>query len=130
MKRILKYLGIAIVAILALIPSTIGIARAILPPTACEVSEAQIETLVLEKMSYNDVKSALGCAGILTKKEDFSGQLLIETYAWRGTAWPYATFEGEFINGVMHGKTTTWFTIKFTEPKADAPQSAGTGQNS
>lgn len=90
------------------------VARAVLPVTACVVSEAQIATLVLEKMSYADVAAKLGCDGVLKRQLDYGGQIFIEDYSWRGDAWPYARFDGHFINRQLHGTDKRWLRLNVT----------------
>ncbi|MEQ1717073.1 MAG: hypothetical protein ABL907_13985 [Hyphomicrobium sp.] len=96
----------ALLMIVALTGLSVGIARARLPASECAVSQAQIDALVIEKMSYADVKGVLGCDGILKQRQAYSADLVIEDYAWRGNAWPYARFQGHFINGQLHGTET------------------------
>ncbi|MEQ1653437.1 MAG: hypothetical protein ABL897_13175 [Hyphomicrobium sp.] len=87
------------------------VARATLPVTACVVSEAQIATLVLEQMSYADVAAKLGCDGALRARTDYGSELVIEDYSWRGDAWPYARFDGHFINRQLHGTDKRWLSL-------------------
>lgn len=84
--------------------SGLGIARASLPHTACDVAIETLEKLELEKMRYADVARALGCDGVLKSREDIGGQgkLVIEDYSWRLAVWPYGRFDGHFINGTLH----------------------------
>ena len=111
--RILKIMATGLIGILAAISITIGIARATMPATSCTVTEAQIDTLVLEKTTYAEVASKLGCDGVKKVKLD-AGQLKIENISWRGDAWPYAKFEGHFINGVLHGVDKRWIRLNLT----------------
>lgn len=113
----MKMLAIVLGLIMALPALAIAVARATLPKTSCSVTEAQLETLVLEKMSYDDVKIALGCDGVLASKQDFDGVVLIETYQWRGDAWPFGRFDGEFINRKMHGTSKLWLNLKVSADK-------------
>ena len=112
----LFFMTIATVALSGISVAGLGIAvaRAILPPTSCAVAEAEVDALQLEKMSYSDVKVKLGCDGVLKQRQDYGGQILIEDYAWRGDAWPYARFQGHFINGVLHGTDKRWLTLNLS----------------
>ena len=94
-----------------------GIARLTLPRTSCSVTEAQIDSLELSKMSYDDVSRRLGCAGALKSREVY-GTLVIETYGWRGAAWPFGEFEGEFINHRLEGTSKTWLNLELSGRKA------------
>jgi hypothetical protein len=118
MKKFIRYFALTVVVVTALAlvsaVSGIAIARAMLPKSACAVTESQVDTLVLEKMSYADVRSTLGCNGVLVKKEDYGPKLVIEDYGWQGDTWPYSKFEGHFINGVLHGTSKTWFNVAFS----------------
>jgi hypothetical protein len=118
MKKFFRYfvLTVLFVTALALVSAVSGvaIARAMLPKSACAVTESQVDSLVLEKMSYADVRSTLGCNGILVKKEDYGPTLVIEDYGWKGDTWPYSKFEGHFINGVLHGTEKRWISFNVT----------------
>jgi hypothetical protein len=109
-------LSVVIVTALSLVTvvSGITIARALLPNSACTVTEAQVDSLVLEKMSYAGVRTKLGCDGILINSDDYGGKLIIEDYAWQGDVWPYGKLEGHFINGILHGTSKTWFNLAFS----------------
>ncbi len=100
--------------------SGLGIARATLPGTACNVSLETLEKLELEKMRYTDVARTLGCDGILKSHEDIGGQgkLVIEDYSWRLAVWPYGRFDGHFINGTLHGTAQRWFNLSWTPTEA------------
>ncbi len=89
----------------------IAVARAALPASKCIVTQAQIDTLQLEKMSYADVSAKLGCDGVLKQRQDYGAKIVIEDYSWRGDAWPYARFDGRFINGVLHGTDVRWLNL-------------------
>jgi hypothetical protein len=115
----MKILVKVLLSIFLLLPAvTIAIARATLPQNACNVAVGKIDKLGLETMSYADVKAALGCDGILRTREVFGGnELVLETYSWRIAAWPYGRFDGEFINGKMHGKLELWFNLQLSGNK-------------
>lgn len=116
--RILKILAAILAGFLGLVGLTIGVARASLPNTACSVNKEQVDELVLETMSYADVKAALSCDGILKTREDFGGnELVLETHSWRGNAWPYGKFSGEFINGTLHGTEQYWLNLELSGNK-------------
>ena len=108
--------SIFFVTLIGLVTATVGlaVARAQLPASACVVTETQVDALQLEKMSYADVKSKLGCEGVLKQRQDYGGKIVIEDYAWRGDAWPYAHFQGHFINGVLHGTDKRWLALNLT----------------
>lgn len=93
----------------------VAAARALLPVSACAVSEEHINALILET-SYETVKARLGCDGERHVVYD-EGGFRIETYRWRGTAWPYGTFTGHFYNGVMHGTEKLWLNAYATWPE-------------
>ena len=115
LKAIRWFVGVVAMAIwsgVSVAGLGIAVARAALPASKCIVTQAQIDTLQLEKMSYADVSSKLGCDGVLKRRQDYGGQIVIEDYVWRGEAWPYARFEGRFINRQLHGKNKVWLNIK------------------
>ena len=117
----------AVLALLAALPvCAIALARANLPDTGCAVTQAQIDTLELEKMNYADVAGVFGCEGELAKREDL-GSLRIETYRWRGDAWPYGVFAGHFYNGVMHGTDVRSLSVNLSWPPAGAEAGVETG---
>ncbi len=103
---------IALVTVLGLSMGALAVGRVLLPGSLCTVTEAQLDGLVLETMSYEDVKSALGCDGVLVARQDYGDSIRVEDYAWRGDTWPYGRFQGTFINQKMHATSKTWF--KFT----------------
>ena len=121
MKRLLRSFAMGVLAAIALTvviaALSIAVARALLPKTSCTVTEAQIDGLVVERMSYQDVKTGLGCDGLLTSREDIGGTILTEDYAWRGDAWPYGKFEGHFINGKLHGTSKIWLDWAYAASK-------------
>ncbi len=88
-----------------------------LPNTSCSVTEAQWDALQLETMTYGDVKTALGCDGALASKENL-GEIAIEIYQWRGDAWPFGRFEGQFINDKLHGSSKLWLNLKAEATKS------------
>lgn len=100
-------LGLPAVFVAALTMAAFEVLRATLPASACEVNEAQISRLQLE-MRYDTVKVALGCDGVLAEREDYSQDLRMEVYRWRGDAWPYAVFSATFYNRVMHATDKRW----------------------
>lgn len=110
-----KWIVVAMLAFAAWIGSTLAAMQLLLPATACTVSETQIDGLKLEAMSYADVKRVFGCDGKLAARQDY-GAIVIETFVWRGEAWPYGAFEGEFINGQLHGTRKTWLTAAVNLP--------------
>lgn len=109
----MKWIIIVSAAIAAWISSTLAALQLAAPATACTVSEAQIAAVKLESMNYADVTKLFGCEGKLAGREDY-GEIVIETFAWRGEAWPYGAFDGEFINGVLHGTKKTWLNVKIS----------------
>ncbi len=112
MKRLAKFLVGFVAGVIILVIVSIGIARATLPNTSCSVTQDQIGALVMETMSYADVKGVLGCDGVLVSMEDLGqGQLVFETYQWRGDVWPYGRLSARFINGKMHETNTYWFKL-------------------
>jgi hypothetical protein len=118
MRKFIRYffLSVAVITGLSVVTAVSGvvIARAMLPKSACAVTEANVESLILEKMSYADVRSTLGCNGVLVKKEDYGPKLVIEDYGWQGDTWPYSKFEGHFINGTLHGTEKRWISFNVT----------------
>lgn len=113
MKKLFAVLG----GLAALPVGTIALARINLPATTCKVAQAQINQLELGKISYDGVAHVFGCEGELAKREDF-GSLRIETYRWRGDAWPYGVFAGHFYNGVMHGTDVRSLSVNLSWPPA------------
>ncbi len=95
----------------------LAVARGLLPGSKCVVTEVQLDGLVLEKMSYDDVRSALGCDGILVSRQQYGDSIRIEDYAWRGDVWPYGRFQGTFINQKMHATSKTWFKLTIAANK-------------
>jgi hypothetical protein len=108
----LRIIAISLAVIAAAIAATIGIARATLPATQCDVSEARFEALSMQ-MSYEKVKELLGCDGVLVSKQTH-GQIVIERYAWRGTAWPYGHLRAEFINNTLQGTRKLWLNLSLS----------------
>lgn len=98
-------------ALLALLVLGYAGVRASLPPSVCAVEEERFDRLILEKMRYGEVKTRLGCEGVRIAYQKYSDDLILETYAWRGAAWPYAVVKGEFINGVLHGTEKRTITL-------------------
>ncbi|MES1180071.1 MAG: hypothetical protein ABUL43_02630 [Hyphomicrobium sp.] len=117
--RLLKAFFLVAVVIVAVVAASYGVARLTLPETSCSVTEAQIDALVLSKMSYDDVSRALGCAGARKSREEY-GTIVVETYAWRGAVWPFGKFEGEFINGRLEGTSKTWLNLELSGRKPEA----------
>lgn len=74
-------LGIGFAAVLAI--SGVGVARELLPQTSCRVSESQIEALILEEISYSEVRGVLGCDGVLLARQNLGDEILLEDYGWR-----------------------------------------------
>lgn len=114
MVRCLRMLLIAMLAIpvIGLMVAIVGlaVARLSLPASACTVSEASVSSLRLETMTGSDVAARLGCDGVHDVELDSDG-FRIETVSWRGDAWPYARFEAQLINGVLHGTKSTWLRV-------------------
>ena len=108
---LLKAVAIGLVVIAVGSAATIAVARSLLPKT-CDVAEAQIEKLSMQ-MKYDEVKSVLGCDGVLQTKEDY-GQIVIEHYAWRGAAWPYGRFRAQFINNTLQGTQKHWLNLSLS----------------
>jgi hypothetical protein len=98
---------IAVVAA-AVLFGTVAVARALLPNT-CAISEAQIDKLSME-MKYDTVKELLSCDGVLVSKEDY-GPIVIENYAWRGSAWPYGRLHLEFANSTLQSTDKLWLNL-------------------
>lgn len=121
MRKVLYALAALVVVVPA---SAIFAARATLPQSECEVSEAQIAAVQLETR-LEQVRAALGCDGVRAVEFEIEG-LTSETYSWRGTAWPYSTFTGHFYNGVLHGKDarTVSFSLSWAEPEGEAVAAA------
>lgn len=86
--RILKIFAKALLGLLAAVCLAIGVARASLPRTACTVTEAQIASLELEKMSYGGVAAKFGCDGVLTSKEIYGSNSSSKTMPGRVTLGP------------------------------------------
>ena len=106
----MKWIIIVSAAIAAWLSSTLAALQLAGPGTACTVSESQIAAVKLETMTYADVSRMFGCEGKLAGRRDY-GEVVIENFAWRGEAWPYGAFDGEFINGVLHGTKKTWLIV-------------------
>ena len=119
--RYLKILAATLLAALACAGVALAVARATLPNTACEVSLAQVEGLTLEKMTDTNVRAALGCDGVVEKREDIGGrgEIVIEDVSWRMAVWPYGRFEAQFINGVLHGKTHKLVNLEVSSAPAE-----------
>jgi hypothetical protein len=112
--RILKGLGILALAIVTAAGATITVARALLPGT-CDVAEDRFDKLSMQ-MSYEAVKEALGCGGVLVEKEDYGqGQVVIEHFAWRGAVWPYGRVRLQFINNTLQGTEKLWLHLRVTK---------------
>lgn len=103
-------LGVAAFGLLAAV-AAIAVARSSLPQSDCVVLPEAVSGLELEKLDRAGVIAALGCDGVLSKRDDYGGKLLIEDYAWRMSVWPYGRFIGHFINGVLHGKQVDLFKL-------------------
>ncbi len=103
-------LGLPVAFVAALTVAAFEVLRATLPASACEVNEAQLSRLQLE-MRYDAVKVALGCDGVLAEREDYSQELRMEVYRWRGDARPYAVFSATFYNRVMHATEKRWLKL-------------------
>ena len=112
----LKMLAIVLVFLVAATAATIAIARATLPATACAVREPEIDKLSMD-MTYDKAKSLLGCDGVLLSKEKFGDSLVIESYAWRGDAWPYGRFKAEFFNKTLQATTKLWLHLSVYKSK-------------
>jgi hypothetical protein len=80
-------------------------ARAQMPQTACSVSHAGYRALPM-KVSYDKARGLLGCDGKLVSRQE-RGELVIQSYAWRGTGWLYGRAEAMFINDVLERKSFT-----------------------
>jgi len=107
----LKVLSVLLLVVVAAVAATIAVARALLPNT-CAVSEAQLDELSMQ-MNYDAVRKLLGCDGMLVSKEDY-GQIIIEHFAWRGTAWPYGRLRLEFINNTLQGTQKLWLNLSLS----------------
>ena len=99
------------VVVAAALAATVAVARTLLPNT-CAISEAQIENLSME-MKYDTVKELLRCDGALVSKEDY-GPIVIEYYAWRGSAWPYGRLHLEFMNSTLQGTQKLWLNLSLS----------------
>lgn len=75
-------------------------------------SEAQFDELSMQ-MNYDAVRKLLGFGGMLVSKEDY-GQIIIEHFAWRGTAWPYGRLRPEFINNTLQGTQKLWLNLSLS----------------
>lgn len=122
MRRTLRALLAALAGLLGLIGVAIAAGRMLLPASACAVNEAQIEALVLERMSQAEVASALGCAGVPAEMTDLGADITIERVRWRGTAWPYGVLTAQFINGVLHGTEKVWLDLRLSWPSGEAAE--------
>lgn len=119
--RILKrILSVFVVTVILVAAAVAGVRTIVLPATACTVSEDAIDALKLET-SYDSVRAALGCEGVLVSREVWGTKLVKEVYHWRGTAWPFGRFEALFYNGVMHGTEKRWINLQVTLPAALSP---------
>jgi hypothetical protein len=106
-----KMLGVLLLLVVAAVGATIAVARASLPNT-CAVSEVQFDQVSMQ-MNYDAVKKLLGCDGVLIAKEDY-GPIIIEHFAWRGAAWPYARLRLEFINNTLQGTQKLWLNLSLS----------------
>lgn len=109
----LKVLAVLLLLVAAAVAAAITVARASLPGS-CAVSEHQFDKLSMQ-MSYDTVKQALGCDGVLVSKEDH-GLIVIERFAWRGAAWPYGRLDLEFINNTLQGTQKLWLKVSVSLP--------------
>jgi hypothetical protein len=109
--RFLKVLVVLFLVVVAAVAATIVAARTSLPNT-CAVSEARFDKVSMQ-MSYDAVKSLLGCDGVLVSKEDYS-QIVIEHFAWRGATWPYGRLRLEFINNKLQGTQKLWLNLSLS----------------
>ena len=105
----LRRLAVVLAAFAAVIV-VVAVTRAMLPQTACNVGYAQYSALPM-KISYDKAKGLLGCDGMLISREAYDGKLVIEAYAWRGTAWPYGRVEAGFINNSLEKKSVRWLDL-------------------
>jgi hypothetical protein len=110
--RIARGLLVATVAIVVAGIAAITVVRTIhLPATSCTVTLAAAEAAPLER-PYAAVRDALGCDGVMVARTDFGHTLRIETYRWRGDAWPFGWVDGRFYNGIMHGRDVRWVALR------------------
>jgi hypothetical protein len=112
----LKMLAVGVLCLVAAIGATIAVARATLPASACAVTEPQIDSLAMD-MTYDKAKSVLGCDGVLLSKQSYGDTLVIEAYAWRGDAWPYAHFKAEFFNKTLQATSKLWLHLAISKSK-------------
>jgi hypothetical protein len=112
LKKLAIAVAVLLLAVIVVAIAGFGIARALLPRSACSVTEAQYRALSME-MAYEKARSVLGCDGVLLSKQTY-GDIVIETYAWRGTAWPYGRVQTTFINGTLQGTDLRWLDLSFT----------------
>lgn len=124
--RVYKYALGALVALPLLGLVTVTTVRAYyLPASACSVSMEKAKGLALER-PYAEIRDALGCDGVLVKREELAEKLTREVYAWRGDTWPYARFDALFYNGMLHGKDIHWVSLSTDVPASDAFASEAT----
>lgn len=88
------------------------------PASACTISIEKARGLLMER-PYAEIRDALGCDGVLVKREVLSKELTREVYQWRGEASLHATFEGLFYNGALHGKDIRWIAVSSDVPASD-----------
>ena len=108
---VFKWCAFVAVVVAAALAATVAVTRTLLPNT-CAISEAQIENLSME-MKYDTVKELLRCDGVLVSKEDY-GPIVIEYYAWRGSAWPYGRLHLEFMNSTLQGTQKLWLNLSLS----------------
>jgi len=101
--------GLVAVAVAGLATIT-GVRAVYLPNNTCAVSLGKAEGLALER-PYAEIRDALGCEGVLVKREKLAEGLTSEVYQWRGDAWPFGRLDGLFYNGILHGKDIRWITV-------------------
>jgi len=56
------------------------------------------------KVSYDKARDLLGCNGQLVSRQK-RGELVIESYAWRGTGGLYGRAEAVFIDNALEKKS-------------------------
>lgn len=108
----LRVIAISLAVVAAFLALGITVARATLPSTDCTVTEARFATLAME-MSYDKAKGVLGCDGVLVGRTDY-GEIVIEHYSWRGTAWPYGRLNAQFINKTLQGTSKYWLDLSIS----------------
>jgi hypothetical protein len=114
LRKLATIAALVLAGVIVIALAGVAVARALLPDTACSVTDTQYRALSME-ISYDKARTVLGCEGVLISRSDL-GDLVIETYAWRGAAWPYGRVETVFMNRTLQKSSLLWLDLKLSRP--------------